>query len=89
MPRETGSENDKPCPSKLDPMSIRVFVHCIYWLVLFLKRTQESRNRSNGSIINHKIKTLIVTFMPLFNYLDTLPKLDPLLFSGLEHQGRK
>ena len=35
----------------------------IYFLVLFLKRTLESRNRSNGSKINHKMKTLMATFV--------------------------
>ena len=47
----------------------------IYLLVCTLEMTLESRNRSNGSKTNHKMKTLIVAFMLLFNYLDTLPKL--------------
>ena len=53
-------------------LSIRIYTVCIYtvcicWFV-FLKRTLESRNRLNGSKINHNMKTLIVTFMLLFNH---------------------
>ena len=46
---------------------------------LFLKRTLESRNRSNASKINPKFKTLIIAFLLLFSYLDTLPNLYHLL----------
>ena len=45
------------------------------YLCGLMERPPGSQNRSNGSKINHKMKTLIVACMLLFNYLDTLPKL--------------
>ena len=43
---------------------------------LFYYHSIDFDSRLNGIKINHNMKTLIVAFMLLFNYLDTLQKLN-------------